>query len=313
MPSDTPLQPSLSHDLIKNRSKKRSRDDAPAHTLRSDSPKDKKKKRKHHDVSTEPAQTSSKRKKQKQKQKQNDKAQPSKVISDTPPDASTGVIEPQAPAEPLDEEAQASAAALLSAILTLAATGAPDMMNLPPPQIDLNYLPPIAQGSQPHFVPMAMEHTLPYLSNPYMQPVPDPAAIANMDLPIADLSLGSNEDVLRALQDLDITKIAGVLKTLGDAAAAAANVSPLPTSPISPSFYTPAIPLPHRSPPINGYPAPSNAILGIPPKAPPPVRTMSPTYSVPEQHGNPEHATLLSTKWLGAAKLAELVRTEGTQ
>jgi len=212
----------------------------------------------------------------------------------------------QAPPEPLDEESQASAAALLSAILALAATGAPDMMGLPAtsPQMDLNYPPPIPSG-QLHFVPVGAEHSLSYLSNPHMQPISDPTVISNMNLPIADLSSGSNEDVLRALQDLDITKIAGVLKTLGDAAA---NSPSLPIPPSSHSLHPTAI---SPSVPINSYPAPSNAILGMPPKVPPPVRAISPICGVPEQHGNPEHAILLATKWLGTAKLAELVRTEG--
>ena len=38
-------------------------------------------------------------------------------------------------------------------------------------------------------------------------------------VPFSQLAFGSNEDVLRALQELDITKTASVLKTLGDAVA----------------------------------------------------------------------------------------------
>ena len=38
-------------------------------------------------------------------------------------------------------------------------------------------------------------------------------------VPFSLLAYGSNEDVLRALQELNITKIASVLKTLGDTAA----------------------------------------------------------------------------------------------
>jgi len=300
MASDTPLDLpfSLSDDRTKNKSKKHSRQDVTTHTSHSDSPKNINKKRKHHDTT----QNSSKRKKR--KQKQNDKAHSSKMTADMPSDASS--VPQQVPPEPLDEEAQASAAALLSAILSLAATGAPDMMSLPAtsPQMDLNYPPPIPSG-QHHFVPMGAEHTLSYLSNPHMQPISDPTLISNMDLPIADLSSGSNEDVLRALQDLDITKIAGVLKTLGDVAA---NSPSLSIPPPSHSLHPPAI---SPSVPISSYPAPSNAILGMPPKAPPPVGAISPICGVPEQHGNPEHAILLATKWLGTAKLAELVRTEG--
>jgi len=302
MAPDTPLDLPLSlpDHRTKNKSRNHSRQDVTTSASHSDSSKNLNKKRKHHDMTQHP----SKRKKRKQEQEQGDKAHSSKMTADMPPDPSS--VPQQAPLESLDEEAQASAAALFSAILTLAATGAQDMISLPltSPQMDLNYPLSIPSGPQPHFVPMGAEHSLSYLSNPHMQPIPDPTVFSNMDLPIADLSSGSNEDVLRALQDLDITKIAGVLKTLGDAAT---NSSSLPIPPHPHSLHPPAI---SPSLPTSSYPAPSNVILGMP-QVPPPVRAISPISSVPEQHGNPEHAILLSTKWLGAAKLAELVRTEG--
>lgn len=120
---------------------------------------------------------------------------------------------------------------------------------------------------------------------------------------VPDLEYTSNDDILRALQDLDVTKIATVLKTLGDAAAAA-NIPltslstitqrPLPTSPTGS--------------------APSNRV----------VTTERPTRRVSQHHrrnanaspqqepvAHSDHAELLATKWLSANKLAELARTQG--
>ena len=124
----------------------------------------------------------------------------------------------------------------------------------------------------------------------------------------SQLAFGSNEDVLRALQDLDITKIAGVLKTLGEAAAAANASNFAPQLNVIPSELQPSPPA------IGQVPATSNLILGIPPKQPSTSGSKNlPTTSLPgiEQHANPDHAYLLANKWLNATKLADLVRDEG--
>ena len=42
-----------------------------------------------------------------------------------------------------------------------------------------------------------------------------------LGVPLGDFQYASNDDILRAIQDMDVSKIANVLKTLGDAAAAA--------------------------------------------------------------------------------------------
>jgi hypothetical protein len=305
-------------DPARKKNKKRSRDYANADTSQSDAPKEKKKKRKHNDglpgdtsvaTSTEQdAGVAVDPSKQERKKTKKDKGK-SKDNLITPAESSN-VSEPQISVEVMDEEAQASTAALLSAIVAAAtaAAGSPDMMNAPPPQqLGSHYPPTMMPNGQPHFIPMGPEQPHPYPLPPHMQPVPDPSVFSNMGLPFSDLSFGSNEDVLRALQDLDIGKIANVLKALGDAAAAA-NVPPLEQFPPPPMFFPISLP-PQLPAPV--VPAPSNAILGIPSKKPPCPRVVHPLPSVSEQHGNPDHARLLATKWLGAAKLAELVRTEG--
>ncbi|KAF5364102.1 hypothetical protein D9756_000378 [Leucocoprinus leucothites] len=324
-PPASTLQPSVSLDTSccdpsKKKKKKRSHDDVNTDARHSDAPKEKKKKRKHHDDSssgntpvaitadqTTTATIDPSKQERKKKKKDKGKSKDTSIV----PTETSNVLDPQISAETMDAEAQASTAALLSAIVAAATGGSPDMLGAPPPhQIDPPYPPLLVPGPQPHFISMGPEQHHPYPLHPHMHPVPDPVAFTSMGLPFSDLSFGSNEDVLRALQDLDITKIANVLKTLGEAAAAA-NVPPLEAFQPVPMFLPPMDPPPQPPTPVGGFPAPSNAILGIPPKRTPCIRVVHPTPNVPEQHGNPDHATLLATRWLGAAKLAELVRTEG--
>ncbi len=115
---------------------------------------------------------------------------------------------------------------------------------------------------------------------------------------VPDLEYASNDDILRALQDLDVTKIATVLKTLGEAAAAA------------------NLPLTSLSSTITQRP------LSAPPTSSTPSNPVVPTRRVPQHHrrhvhvssqplAHSDHADVLATKWLSASKLAELARTQG--
>jgi len=119
---------------------------------------------------------------------------------------------------------------------------------------------------------------------------------------VPDLEYASNDDILRALQDLDVTKIATVLKTLGEAAAAA------------------NIPLTSLSSIITQRPLPTTSSI----PSNPIVTTEHPTRRVSQHHrrhanansqqeplAHSDHADLLATKWLSANKLAELARTQG--
>ncbi|ETW83814.1 hypothetical protein HETIRDRAFT_46989 [Heterobasidion irregulare TC 32-1] len=111
------------------------------------------------------------------------------------------------------------------------------------------------------------------------------------------------------MQDLDVSKITNVLKTLSEAAAAA-NV-PL-------GFLDSLVSQPPRdasSVPVDQNPSSSNRILGIPPKqlAKPVHRSRITNINLPpvDATDNPEHAHMLATKWLSANRLAEMVKTEG--
>ncbi|KAJ7498752.1 hypothetical protein FB451DRAFT_1015939 [Mycena latifolia] len=129
------------------------------------------------------------------------------------------------------------------------------------------------------------------------------------DPSFSDLNFGSNEDVLRALQDLDVSKIAGVLKALSDAADAA-NI-PLTGLPTSSSLVRPAPPVPSS---VSGGSERIPRQEGIPKKS---KQRRAPDVTLPSSSSNPEtrsgHELLLATKWMGPSKLAELVKSEGLE
>jgi hypothetical protein len=183
------------------------------------------------------------------------------------------------PSAGLDVDAN-SAAALLSTIVA-AAAGTPD----PTSQMAIS---PDMINQDPH-----------YINYPPVQYgfTPNPQFAQPMNLSFSDLTFGSNEDVLRALQDIDISKIAHVLKTLEDAATAA-NVPLIPLPPVS-----------SRSIPLGQMPAPSNAIIANASTDP---NQGSSLCRAEMQQTAPNHAHLLAHKWLNAGKLAGLVETEGT-
>lgn len=131
---------------------------------------------------------------------------------------------------------------------------------------------------------------------------------------LPDLNLASSEELLRTLQDMDITKLATVLKTLGEAGIPTSSNAPRN---IQPSFVPP--PAPPGPPPVNQVSVKSVAILGRHPKQakesgqstrrlPPPARLPSPRLA---EEDNPDHAHMLANVWMNASKLAEMVRTHG--
>lgn len=283
-PSDAQVDPS-DPSIVRAKNKKRKRDEErPAENI---------------PIATSPDEITGDLSKQEKKRRKKGKAKANDITNEH-----AAVPGHHVPTDSLDPSAQASTAAFLSAIVAAATGGPTDLMNaLPPGHFDPQYPPSMLPNDQSHFMPLSV----PY---PHLPPVPDPSSFASMGLPLSDISFGSNEDVLRALQDLDIAKIANVLKTLGEAAAA--NILPLSQyppgtpAPLPPMFYPMAAP----PVPVGLLPAPSNAILGIPPKKPSRSKLVDVTPTAPEQHGNPDHAEMLATKWLGTSKLAELVRTE---
>jgi hypothetical protein len=214
----------------------------------------------------------------------------------------------KAPASPTDAEIEASshasAAALLSAIMASVSNSEP-LMSM---HYDSQTTP------QPHLPhqPFA-SYPYPFIGSPAFHcdstqaPSVFPSAANLGGVPFSQLAFGSNEDVLRALQELDITKIASVLKTLGDATANANAPKFAPQVNAIPSELQPPPPA------VWQVPATSNVILGIPPKPSTSGSKKILNMSLPgnEQHTNPDHAYLLANKWLNATKLAELVRDEG--
>ena len=213
------------------------------------------------------------------------------------------------PVSPTDAEIEASshasAAALLSAIVAASVSSSE-------PPVPIHYDSQMTPQSHQLFAPYPypFNASSAFHCDPTQPPSIFPSAGNLPNLPEAafsQLAFGSNEDVLRALQDLDITKIASMLKTLGEAATAASAPNFTPQLNVTPSELQPPPPA------VWQVPATSNAILGIPPKQSSTSASKTPNMSLPgnEQHTNPDHAYLLANKWLNATKLAELVRDEG--
>ena len=207
----------------------------------------------------------------------------------------------------IEANSQASAAALLSAIVAASITTpeTPQVDSPPPERVQ-------APQGQPFAQYPAMQYGYPGLPPPSFDPqlqsifAPPGAGSA-----FSELAFGSNEELLRALQDLDMSKIAHVLKSLGEAAAANG-----PSHAFAPQLGFIPTQLEQLPPPSLGQlPVGSHAILGIPPKQtvafPSHKRTIDMSLPGNELHTNSDHAYLLANKWLTASKLADLVRAEG--
>ncbi|KAF8626798.1 hypothetical protein AX17_006457 [Amanita inopinata Kibby_2008] len=117
-----------------------------------------------------------------------------------------------------------------------------------------------------------------------------------MNAPFSKVVFGSNEDVLRALQDIDISRIANVLKTLEDAATAA-NI---PLDLQLPSSFIPQHSASEPLPPPPPLPTPSPI---------PPATSNASNHGT--QHAESGAAHLLAKKWLNASKLSELAKAQG--
>ena len=199
----------------------------------------------------------------------------------------------------IEASSQASAAALLSAIVAT-------MSN---PQAALPHMqPPMSYG--PHLSsPPPRQHFVPFPAIPFAFPVPNdavphpnPFSILAMNpasngAPLSELALGSNEDILRALQEIDIGNLTAALKNIGDNGATPSLVTPgtAPSPDASlPVTHIPDAPIAKKSVSKNGH-----------------KRTIDMSLPSGEELINPAHAHVLATKWLNASKLAELVREEG--
>lgn len=143
-----------------------------------------------------------------------------------------------------------------------------------------------------------------------------PSLLPMGGVPLNDLALASNEDILRALQDLDMTKIASVLKTLGEAAAS--HLYPNgPFGAMGPHQDGPGPTPPNQVPTTAGDILNTNVVEskqqehGSTQGRPGHNRVLDMSLPGPELHINTDHAYLLAHKWMNPSKLTELVKTEG--
>ena len=168
-------------------------------------------------------------------------------------------------------------------------------MTYPPPEFDPYTYPNPSTGAHPHSHSHAHGQSF---------PGPFPPDVAGV---LPDMNVTSSEELLRHLQEFDISKVVSVLKTLGEAAAAA-NVN----------LDVPSIFVPPPASAALQQPVRSEAILGRPPKQKKGRNGNGAAGSgsgtveaAAPQPDNPDHAHMLANVWMNASKLAEMVRTEG--
>lgn len=183
-------------------------------------------------------------------------------------------------------EVDSSVAALISAIVAAAGNLDPSPMGNtihPNPQMVLEQ----SQQFMPYpFVPYGFGGLLDLPSNPMQTLCPT----ASPNPPIPELAFASNDDVLRALQALDMSKITSLLKNMAEGTC----------SPEDPSAT-------QKQGTVG-----SEEILSLPDQNPlRHRRTLDLSLPHPEHSISAEHAHLLANKWLNANKLSELVKTEG--
>lgn len=221
-----------------------------------------------------------------------------------------------------------SSADFLNAVVAAASATSEQPSAQPPydPSIPspAQYLPYPLQ--QPEFdqynYPPSPGHLPPYHANAHGQ-APPPMFPDPNSLP-PELNFTSSEDLLRSLQEFDLSKVMHILRSLGDAANAA-NVSvTMPTQTGPPLAPPPVVNKPMRSEAILGGPPRSrrpsqgqgqaSAHMPLPPAPHAPPMAPMPPPPLPQplsQEGNPEHAHMLANVWMNAQKLADMVKKEG--
>lgn len=214
-----------------------------------------------------------------------------------------------------DEVLGTSSADFLSAVVAAASATSHIHDSVPPPYS------PQPMPPYPPYPEHMVQYSPPPPGYPYPHPPPPsppfgpPGMYPDLNNILPDLNLASSEELLRTLQDMDIAKLATVLKTLGDAGAPTPSNPPLS---IPPSFIPP--PAPPGPPPVNQVSAKSVAILGRHPKQakasgtstrnlPPPAHIPLPPR--PPEEDNLDHAHMLANVWMNASKLADMVKTHG--
>ena len=129
----------------------------------------------------------------------------------------------------------------------------------------------------------------------------------NFQLPGQDPSSGldgldatSNEDLVRAIQVLDVKKLADALRALGDAGSANHFLDPTQLAQVQANVNSITFAQASQVPP------PSAMILAHPTVV---LHQVGPNKLVPSV--SDEHARMLATKWLSTSKLAQLTKTIG--
>lgn len=193
-----------------------------------------------------------------------------------------------ATAQPVDNDA-ATSAAFLSALVTAAAPGLHDQSAYTP-MID-----PFAQYSAGQFSLSSQ-----YIPMPMLQPPPLPGA------PFSDLSFGSNDDILRTFQDLDVTKLASALRNLGEGTTISGmDLSGMDLSGLEASQPTGQLRRPAKS---TTKTVQTERQQGKKKH----TRTLDMGLLPPESSStSTSHDELLATKWLPVKKLNELAESEG--
>ena len=211
--------------------------------------------------------------------------------------------------------APASTAAFLSALVTAASETQNQTASEHHPSVQYH----------PHPQPQFMQYQsmgYPYHPGPsehYPAPLHhQPSLLPMGGVPLNDLALASNEDILRALQDLDMSKIASVLKTLGEAAASHLHPNG-PFGAVGPPQDISGPTPPNQVPTTAGDILNTNAVetkqqqqeQGSMQRRPGHNRVLDMSLPGPELHMNTDHAYMLAHKWMNPSKLTELVKTEG--
>lgn len=252
------------------------------------------------------------KKKKKDKGKGRAEPEPESVVAPLPP-----IQQEQSQGSAGDDDLATSTADFLSAVVAAASATSHLHDNVPPtfPPQPIPPYPPYAEHLV-QYPPPPPEYAFSHPHPPHPQPpFGPPGMFPELHGILPDLNLASSEELLRTLQDMDINKLATVLKTLSEAGVQPPSSGPLH---IPPSFVPP--PAPPGPPPVNQVSAKSVAILGRHPKQakesgqstrslPPPAHIPPPR---PTEEDNPDHAHMLANVWMNASKLAEMVRTHGT-
>jgi hypothetical protein len=316
-----------SQDISSSRKKRARSDSANFVPLDASQKKQKRKKNTDRDASASIAppspQTFTKDKKKKRNKNNNgnvvDKGKAREVVPDTVQVNNHG---PQLVEEQTTDGHSSTSVDFLNAVVAAAsATADAQHLDVSPYQAHSSY-------QDHHIMPNVHNHGAPppFMSYPSMNfPFPAPAhsygqssshpasLLPNLGFPLPDFQFASSDEILRALQDLDVSKLAGVLKTLGDAAAAANVPMTIPSAFVAPApgHHNMHAPPPPQS--MGHSPSTSGVVLSTAPKTTKTSHKRVLDMSLPgPDHGDPDHAHILANKWMNATKLAELVKTQGT-